>query len=138
MVVVNKSGLDLIIEELHRIVPADGRPYILPYSIAVKYKGRLTPIQLSDNIPQQSVQQQTTKEIEIPEEIVIDFDDEEDDEVPLQVLEINEIDETDNDIEEKKIDDSYEDDPKPLKGKRIKKSRRKSLLKKKSTKNKKN
>jgi hypothetical protein len=48
MVVQNISGKDLKIPEIRSIVPADGKKYIVPYEVAIKYKQYLKPIQLSD------------------------------------------------------------------------------------------
>ena len=48
MVVVNITNKDLKIAEIRSIVPADGREYILPYEIAIKYKAYLRPVQMQD------------------------------------------------------------------------------------------
>ena len=48
MVVQNKTGKDLKIPEIKRIVPSDGKKYVVPYNIAIKYKQYLTPVQLND------------------------------------------------------------------------------------------
>lgn len=48
MVVQNISGTDLSIPEIRSVVPADGKKYILPYEIAIRYKQYLKPVQLSD------------------------------------------------------------------------------------------
>lgn len=53
MVVVNISGKDLKIKELRQTVPADGKKYILPYNIAIRYKKYLKPVQLSDSPPEE-------------------------------------------------------------------------------------
>jgi hypothetical protein len=51
MVVVNITNKDLKIPEIRSIVPADGKKYILPHEIAVKYKAYLKPVQMSDTPP---------------------------------------------------------------------------------------
>ena len=48
MVVVNITNKDLKIPEIRSIVPADGKQYILPYDVAIKYKHALAPIQMQD------------------------------------------------------------------------------------------
>jgi glycosyltransferase involved in cell wall biosynthesis len=42
VVVKNESGVALPIVELHRQIPSDGQEYVIPYHIAVNYRGRLT------------------------------------------------------------------------------------------------
>jgi len=49
MVVVNITNEDLKIPEIRSIVPADGKNYIIPYEIAIRYKHALKPIQMSDD-----------------------------------------------------------------------------------------
>ena len=48
MVVVNITNADLRIPEIRSIVPADGKHYIIPYEIAIRYKHALSPIQMAD------------------------------------------------------------------------------------------
>jgi len=50
MVVINRTKEDIKIRELKRIVPADGKKYILPADVAFKYKSLLIPVQMSDSM----------------------------------------------------------------------------------------
>jgi len=132
MVVINKSGINLQIPELRKIVPSDGKPYILPYEVAIKYKGYLTPVQLSDEIiPQptknENNQKQTTvedlKKESVPEIIIntIEVEEinvEESTESDLKLLDIEEIDSTKNTIKDI-IVPSKQKEKKPLAGKKI-------------------
>jgi len=51
MIVVNISGKPLPIPEIHKIIPSDGKQYILHEQLARKYKEFLKPIQMSDSPP---------------------------------------------------------------------------------------
>ena len=55
MVVKNATSEPLPIVEIEKVIPADGKMYILPEALARKYKFALTPIQLSDTPPNPDV-----------------------------------------------------------------------------------
>jgi len=125
MVVVNKSGLPIRIVELKQIIPFDGKQYVLPYEIAYKYKGFLTPIQMSDmplTPPTPPAQQEVPVQ---PDEISYPNVNEE----CKNELNINEM-VTEEQIEVIKIPkpaNKTKNVDKPLKGKKINKTIRKNL-----------
>lgn len=64
LVVKNLSGVDLQIVELKRIVPADGKMYVLPHDIALKYQKYLIPIMFVEE--NQGVLTVTDNETQVP------------------------------------------------------------------------
>lgn len=129
MIVMNKSGLPIRINELRQIIPADGKPYVLPYQIAVKYRGRLTPVQLNDEV--QQTQQKTAtvehkpstvvkeihttengEDINIKEETTTKKND-------LEPLSVEEIDKTKNTVKDTEFIRPNPREKKPLAGKKL-------------------
>lgn len=150
MVVVNNSGMPLRIEETHQIIPSDGRPYVLPYSVAIKYKGILTPIQMSDDPPPpQQVQpaqmspEQTVAPVNVGEEIDLNGSADESEETSdeeaettedLEPMAEDEIDSTDNKVKDEAPVRPNSRKSKPLTGVRISRAKRTNVGTKKSNK----
>ena len=61
MIVQNISGKEIRIPELKKILPATSAYFRLPNAIAFKYKQYLKPIQMSDDMPLDTMSQYTEK-----------------------------------------------------------------------------
>lgn len=122
MVIQNISGQPLLIVELEKIVPADGKCYILPENIAFKYKDYLKPIQRSDHPPTPTLVSQqkynaTIVEIDLDSLIAEEFEPYKLDEDILDEIKVI------TPKENEKINNIN----KPLSGKKIKSTKRKTL-----------
>jgi len=139
MVVINKSGMPLPIPELQRVLPSDGKQYVLPYEIAIKYKGYLTPVQMSDDVRLQPnpISEVKSKPVQpqIKETIedINTYEEPEDVKQPdLEPISVEEIDETDNTIKDERVVRPNSKKGKPLAGKKLTKAVRKRATTKRS------
>jgi hypothetical protein len=71
-IVINKSGKTLKIPELQRLIPWDGKKYLLPDNIANKYYGFLEVVDLDNNVELLQQQLKIESEKNINFQILLD------------------------------------------------------------------